>query len=59
MAAIACQGHPWDGDLGHHLWSITVFFEAYMDVGAEGTHADFGPKDAAELTVIRGAKADG
>lgn len=52
-AATAIQGHPWDGEIGHHAWSLTVFFEEYMHSGAEGTAEDFGPKDAVELKVVK------
>jgi hypothetical protein len=53
MAAVVCQGHEWDGDLSHHLWSVTVFFEAYLAGGAEYTQEDFGPKEAVDLKLVR------
>lgn len=53
LAARVCQGHEFDGEIGSHLWSVTVFFEAYIHGGCEATVDDFGPKDAVELKIVR------
>ena len=39
-------------DWGQRLWSATVFFEAYLARGAQGTLRDFGPKKPTKLTAI-------
>jgi hypothetical protein len=41
-----------DGNFAVHIWSLTVFFEQYMLVGAEGTQSDFGPKGAPVLSLV-------
>lgn len=35
------------------LWSVTVFFECYIQKGAAGTAVEFGPPDPVELKVIK------
>jgi hypothetical protein len=55
LSAIAMQGEFSDGDIAQRLWSLTVFFETYMREGAEGTRADFGPKEPTELRQVEGA----
>lgn len=52
MTALAIHGHKWDGELGHHAWSLTILFEQYMITGADGTMDDFGPKEPINLTVV-------
>ena len=58
MAAEAVRG-PWSEgrDVAHLLWSLTVFFEEYMRKGAVATRADFGPKDAVDLGIVRAPHA--
>jgi hypothetical protein len=51
MAALAIQNQD-KTDCIPLLWSMTVFFESYMWVGSEGTHADFGPKEPVELKEV-------
>jgi hypothetical protein len=34
------------------VWSLAVFFETYMAEGADGTVADFGPKEPVEIKAI-------
>lgn len=36
-----------------HLWSLAVFFENYIDLGADGTRRDFGPKKPKKLKVVK------
>ena len=41
------------------LWALCVFFENYIDLGAEATSEDFGPgggPSATVLKLIRGGK---
>jgi hypothetical protein len=53
LAAEAIKGRQ-DGEvLAPLVWSLAVFFEAYLREGVEGTREDFGPKDAVELNVVR------
>lgn len=56
LAAQAVQG-PWskDRDVSHLLWSLTVFFESYMERGAADTQQDFGPKEPVDLGIVRGS----
>ena len=56
---IACQcaaeimaSRP-DQDMVPALWSLSVFFDAYMARGAEGAKRDFGPKKPAKLRIAR------
>ena len=35
------------------LWAYTVFFDHYMDVGANGTMKRFGPKKAKVLKLVK------
>lgn len=46
-------------DVGYcpQLWSTTVFFESYIWKGAEGTLADFGPKEVVELKAVSKVEA--
>lgn len=55
LAAIAMQGACGEGhgDIGQRLWSLAVFFEMYLTIGAEGTRADFGPKEPTELRMVK------
>ena len=34
------------------LWAFTVFFDRYMDVGANGTMKHFGPKKGRVLKLV-------
>lgn len=43
-----------DGDWVARLWSATVFFERYMELGADGTRKDFGPKRPRKLKLAEG-----
>jgi hypothetical protein len=52
MAARAIQNHTHEDEISPRVWSLAVFFEAYMWEGAEGTQADFGPLPAVELSVV-------
>lgn len=38
-----------DAGITPRLWSVTVFFELYLQHGAEGTHEEFGPSDPVKL----------
>lgn len=52
---LAAQSMPtdWkDANFAVRIWSLTVFFERYLLVGANGTHEDFGPKGAPVLSLI-------
>jgi hypothetical protein len=35
------------------VWSLTVFFESYIEAGATGTLRDFGPKKPVKLKAVR------
>jgi hypothetical protein len=54
MAALLMSGRNERSDEGvaPMIWSATVFFEVYMHEGADGTMADFGPKEPAELKSV-------
>ena len=52
MAAVAIQNHTDEDEIAPRVWSLTVFFEAYMWDGAAGTAADFGPKEPVELRSV-------
>lgn len=52
MAALAIQNHTGENQILPQVWSLAVFFEAYMREGAEGTQAEFGPLPAVELSVV-------
>lgn len=43
------------GDEGpaQRLWSLTVFFESYIDNGSGGTAREFGPRDPVELQTVK------
>jgi hypothetical protein len=51
LAALVLSGRPND-ELVPRAWSLTVFFENYIDQGAAGTRKDFGPKKAVKLKVV-------
>lgn len=56
LSALAMQGEFSDGDISQRLWSLTVFFERYMLMGAEGTLEDFGPKEPVDLKAVEGKR---
>lgn len=45
-----------DEGLTPKLWSVTVFFEQYMRLGADGTLDDFGPKEPVKLNAVSAAR---
>lgn len=51
-AAIAMAGRAPDETAAPMVWSLAVFFERYMHSGAEGTRAEFGPKEPIELKSV-------
>ncbi len=53
MAALAIQNHTDKDQIVPRVWSLTVFFESYMHNGADGTMADFGPKEPVELKEVK------
>lgn len=53
MAAVAIQNHTAEDSLTPRAWSLAVFFESYMHDGADGTMADFGPKEPVELAAVK------
>lgn len=53
MAAIAMQGQCAEGDISSRAWSLCVYFEMYIRVGAEGTEEDFGPKEPVVLKAVK------
>lgn len=52
LAAQVMAGRPDDG-LTPLLWSMAVFFENYIGLGASGTEKDFGPKKPVKLRVAK------
>lgn len=52
LAAIVMAGRPND-NCAPLLWSLAVFFEEYIGVGASGTAREFGPKKPIKLRAIR------
>lgn len=53
LAAIAMQGQCAEGDISSRAWSLCVYFEMYIRVGAEGTEEDFGPKEPVVLKAVK------
>lgn len=51
-AAIALSGRQSDEAVTPMAWSLTVFFESYMDGGAEWTREPFGPKDPVKISAV-------
>lgn len=51
MAAQVMQGRG-DDVTGSRLWSVTVFFESYLNDGATVTQEDFGPKEPVNLKAV-------
>lgn len=51
-AAAVMASRP-DQDMIPALWSLSVFFEAYMARGADGMMRDFGPEKTAKLRVVK------
>lgn len=51
FAAIVLAGQPVEGRIPYG-WSLAVFFEQYMKLGADGTMEDFGPKEPVNLKAI-------
>lgn len=52
LAAQVMHGKGTEGALMPQMWSITVFFEQYITLGAAGTMKDFGPKKPKKLKVV-------
>ena len=50
-AAIAFSGGEYDSQ--EELWSLTVFFERYIEHGAEGTLEEFGPKEPEPAKILK------
>lgn len=42
--------------LAPQLWSLCVFFECYINDGANATAKPFGPKKPKKLKIVRGGK---
>lgn len=58
MAAQVFQSgaFPETGDApAPRLWSVTVFFERYMQFGANETAEEFGPKVPVDIKAVKGA----
>ena len=55
LAAIVMAGRPSETP-SPLVWSLAVFFENYIDKGANGTAKDFGPKKPAKLHAIKPAR---
>jgi hypothetical protein len=55
LAALVLAGRH-DYDFVPHGWSLAVFFETYIEHGADGTRKDFGPKKPAKLKAIKGGR---
>lgn len=51
FAAIVLAGQPVDDRIPYG-WSLAVFFERYMALGASGTAKDFGPKKPPKLKSL-------
>lgn len=52
LAAQVMAGRP-DDTPAPLIWSLSVFFENYIDCGARATAKDFGPKKAVKLKVAK------
>ena len=52
LAALVMAGRPNDAP-APLLWSLAVFFEAYIGRGSERTRRNFGPKKPTKLRVVR------
>jgi hypothetical protein len=52
MAATVLAGRS-DLDFHTKAWSLTVFFEHYINEGSSGTMKAFGPKKPAKLRVVK------
>lgn len=53
LAAKVMAGRNPETPFVPEAWSLVVFFERYIEVGAKGTLKDFGPKEPEKLKVIR------
>lgn len=52
LAATVMAGRP-DEAFVPILWSLCVFFENYIDEGADGTRRYFGPKKPVKLKIVK------
>lgn len=52
LAARAAQGQCGEGPVAERLWSLCVFFESYLNGGAEETQQDFGYKEPVRLDRV-------
>lgn len=52
LAALVMSGRSDDACVPM-LWSLAVFFEQYIDTGAEGTRRQFGPKKPIRLKIVK------
>ena len=50
-AAIAFSGGEYDSQ--EELWALIVFFERYIEHGAEGTLKEFGPKKPEPTKILK------
>lgn len=58
MTARAISGwDPAETGIAPRIFSLAVFFEAYLLYGSEGTQDDFGPKEPAELDLVSGEES--
>ena len=55
LAATVMAGRSPQEPANPILWSLAVFFECYIDAGAEATRMAFGPKPPVQLTVVKNA----
>ena len=53
LASVVMSGRSDIEGLCPLLWSVTVFFENYINEGSAGTLKDFGPKKPAKLKVAK------
>ena len=53
LAALVLSGRPNEAALLPIGWSLAVFFERYIDGGAEATRKEFGPRKPRKLKVTK------
>lgn len=54
LAAIAISKHDMSEGYSPVVWCLAVFFESYIQHGAEGTRKEFGPSKPAKLKMVKG-----
>lgn len=53
LAATVMASHESGEPYAPKIWSLCVFFEQYIEFGADGTMKDFGPKKRRKAPVIK------